>query len=352
MGDRFSRELRAFQELARVVASGPYVSDALEQRICREVKAAFRLERADFVHANGVASRYPLIEQARREGRAVADATRVAVPLQVGDRLLGFLIGDADGRALELNDDDLELLTALARVSAVFLEQAALHGRLQRSLDERNNFVSLASHELRTPIAVVHGIVSTLHLRGDELDRGQLRDLRATAHEQTTRLAVLTEQLLDLSRLEAGAVATRRERVRPRQLVDELLVRTVPHRLDDIVVEIDPELELESDPDGLERVLSNLIVNALRYGEPPVSVRCEGIRILVEDRGRGVDPAFVPRLFDRFARGRADRGGAGLGLAIAHSYAEALGGSLHYEPAQPRGARFALVLPRVTSRTG
>jgi signal transduction histidine kinase len=347
MVERLSYQLRAFQELAQAAASGPYDPDAIVDRICRGVCDAFDLERADFVRPDGAAARHPLIERARRELQAVTDGTRVAAPLCIDDDCLGFVIGDANGLPLALDGAALQLLTALARVGAVFVARADEHGRLERSLDERTNFVSLASHELRTPIAVVHGIVSTLHLRGDELDAERLRELRATAYEQTTRLALLTDQLLDLSRLEAGAVANRRVGVRLRELVEDLLERTVPQRRGDVVVEVDPTLELTTDPDALERVLSNLIVNALRYGRPRVHVRVEGPRILVEDSGAGVDPSLVPRLFERFTRGRRDRGGAGLGLAIARSYAEALGGSLVYEPAEPHGARFALVLPRV-----
>lgn len=351
MGEPLTRELRAFQELARAVASGPSDPDELLRRICAEIRRAFSLARADVVGSGGVAARHPLVERAGRERRAVTDGRRVAVPLLLDDRCLGFVIGDCEGAGMSFDDAGLQLLTALAAVAAVFVDRARAHGRLERSLDQRTTFVGLASHELRTPIAVVHGIVSTLHLRGDDLSAEQVRELRATAYAQTQRLALLTEQLLDLSRIEAGAVAERRVRVRPRELVDELLVRTVPERRREVAVEIDDALELETDPDGLERVLANLIVNALRYGEPPVRVAVEGSRIVVEDHGPGVPPELVPRLFDRFTRGSGERGGAGLGLAIARSYAEALGGSLAYEPSEPRGARFSLVLPRVAVAT-
>jgi signal transduction histidine kinase len=351
MGERLSRELRAFEDLVQTVASGPYDPDALLDRICREIRAAFGLRRADVVGAGTLAARHPLVERSAAEGRAVTDGGRVSVPLLVEGRCLGFVIGDCDGAEGDFGEPALQLLTALARVAAVFVDKARAHGRLERSLDERTNFVSLASHELRTPIAVVHGIVSTLHFRGDELSTEQLHELRTTAYTQTQRLALLTEQLLDLSRLEAGAVATRCERVRPRRLVEDMLARTVPDRLGDVAVEIDGSLELETDPDGLERVLSNLVVNALRYGSPPVRVLAEGPRIVVEDRGAGVDRELVPHLFERFTRGSSDRGGAGLGLAIASSYAQALGGRLAYEPAEPHGARFALVLPRVAITT-
>ena len=103
-------------------------------------------------------------------------------------------------------------------------------------------------------------------------------------------------------------------------------------------------------------MLSNLVANPLHYGEPPVTVtateRDTRLRLVVEDRGRGVPHAFVPRLFDRFTRSSASPGrseGAGLGLAIVQAYARALGGDIVYEPAEPQGARFEVVLPVVAS---
>jgi signal transduction histidine kinase len=100
-------------------------------------------------------------------------------------------------------------------------------------------------------------------------------------------------------------------------------------------------------------VAANLILNALRHGRPPVAVRAdegaEGFRLVVEDRGEGVPPEFVPHLFERFSRSaesrRSGTPGAGLGLSIAAAYAEAIGGRLGYEPAEPNGARFTLTLP-------
>jgi signal transduction histidine kinase len=114
---------------------------------------------------------------------------------------------------------------------------------------------------------------------------------------------------------------------------------------------VEPSCTLVADPVAFERVATNLIVNALRYGAPPVEVRVEGDprRLIVEDRGPGVAPEFVPRLFERFSRSdesrRSAAPGAGLGLSIASAYANALGGELSYEPAQPHGARFTLSLP-------
>jgi two-component system sensor histidine kinase MtrB len=99
-------------------------------------------------------------------------------------------------------------------------------------------------------------------------------------------------------------------------------------------------------------MLSNLVANSIRHGEPPVTITAVGedrhLRLVVEDRGRGVPPEFVPRLFDRFERSAEsrDRGdGSGLGLAIAQAYARAHGGEIVYGPAVPHGARFEVVLP-------
>ena len=219
-------------------------------------------------------------------------------------------------------------------------------------LDElKTQFISIASHELRAPIAVVHGIAATLHHRGNELDGDQLAELRSTLYTQSCRLAELADQLLDLSRLDAQAFARNPERIHPRERIDELLARIAPERIDEVEVEVEPSLEVVTDAHAFERVLGNLLSNALRYGEPPIEVRTswsEVVDVIVEDHGPGVPDEFVPLLFERFSQAddTPGREGAGLGLAIAKSFATAVGGDLVYEAAQPSGARFHFLLPR------
>lgn len=400
MAERPSRELQIFQRLARVVAKGPYdVADVLE-RICSEFRTAFSFGRGMVVRyrpedrtVHAVVQQevdwpgddwlpldwFPFLEQSLATGEAVLvhDARSeeampasvverfdvrsvVAVPLLIEGRCLGFLVGDCTGTALDLGADDLALLTALGLVAAVFVDKADQYAELQAAVEEvrkleqaKSDFVSVASHELRTPIAVVHGIAATLHARGSRLADDQLRELRAALYEHAVRLRSLAEQLLDLSRLDAGVVALRRERFRPRERFVALLGRIPPDQTHEVELAIDPELELETDPLAFERVASNLLENALRYGRPPVRVRLDAgnpVRLVVEDRGEGIDPEFVPRLFERFTRSETSysqrRDGAGLGLAIAASFAKAVGGTLSYEPANPRGARFTFLLPR------
>ena len=307
MPDRFSRELQAFQALARAVSEGPDDPEAILELLRSTVREGFGFARVGVVCPDELAAGHPLVRRALDEGRAVTEGSRVAVPIADGE-CHGVLIGDADGGPLDLGAAELGLLAALATVAAVFVAKAGEHGR---RLEARTSFVSLASHELRTPIAVVHGIVATLHQRGERLPAERRRELRATAFEHTTRLALLTEQLLDLSRLEAGALAATPRRFRPRALVEDLLERVAPDRRADVELELDPDLELEADPDALERILSNLIVNALRHGLPPVCVRAETgarPRLVVEDVGAGIEPELGPRLFERFARGGRGRG--------------------------------------------
>ena len=128
-----------------------------------------------------------------------------------------------------------------------------------------------------------------------------------------------------------------------------IVAGAVPQNEADVRVDADPQLEATIDARALDRIISNLLVNAFRYGRPPVIVRAgsaaSGLSIVVEDAGPGVSPEFVPQLFERFARGGSQ--GTGLGLAIARSYARAHSGELIYRPATPHGALFEVVLPAV-----
>jgi signal transduction histidine kinase len=248
-------------------------------------------------------------------------------------------------------------LRNLYELSRLFIAKVEQYDELQRALEElrrvdrlKDEFVAIASHELRAPIAVVHGIATTLHLRGEELQHAQVVELRQALYEQSARLHELTEQLLDLSRFDSGRMPVELRAFHPRDSVDGLLPQLAPDRLADVTVDIDPREAIVSDPVAFERVVGNLIGNALRYGEPPVLVRGGDhggpFRLSVEDRGPGVPPDFVPQLFERFTRvDQAKRGGAGLGLAIARGFADAVGAELKYEPAEPHGACFVLVLP-------
>ena len=255
-------------------------------------------------------------------------------------------------------EDEVSLLRSLGELTGLALDRSRLFAQerearaaLERADEIKSNFIALAAHELRTPVAAVHGVAETLHARGAELAEEQRVELRRMLLAQSTRLRLLVEQLLDLSRLEADAITIDPRPLPVRERVEEV-VAFAADEPETVVVAIPGDLEAPLDPAAFDRILTNLVVNAHRYGAPPIRVSAElrdrHFRLTVEDRGPGVPPELVPDLFERFTRGDAARAGGigtGLGLAIARSYAQAHRGDLLYEPAEPHGARFQLVLP-------
>jgi signal transduction histidine kinase len=357
MPERLPKDLNALYDIARAAGDGPYAHDAVLARIADRIGEVFGFSRVRLVGSTASPADEPALRAARAERAAAHRAGRVAVPLVESGRCTGFLVADCrPGQAPDASE--LQLLSAVGLLCGLFVARTDEYVALERSLEElrrldelKDELVSVASHELRGPIAVVHGIAATLDERGDDLEPDKRGALRRTLVEQTARLRDLAEQLLDLSRLEAGRLHVESHRLQPRALVEALLPRIAGEHAEEVEVRIDPAAEVVCDENAFERVVGNLVMNALRHGQPPVRV-CEleggqDFRLAVEDSGRGVDPAFVPQLFDRFTRSAQsrERGGAGLGLAIARRYAEAVGGELRYEPAEPQGARFVFSLP-------
>jgi signal transduction histidine kinase len=302
----------------------------------------------------------PLFRQAAEQRRTVVvrgrgedpilrdGGTSVIAPMAGRDVVLGFLAG-SNG---ELAPDHVAEIGAYADLVAAFLEQGLEQERLNRLGDLKNHFIALASHELRAPVAVIHGIGVTLDKRREQLDLDEVGRLHGILNDQTTHLAALVNQLLDLSRLEADAIKLRREEIVVRDFVESIVRTVAADDASHIELDVEPRVRALVDRNAFERIVSNLLANAVRYGAPPVRVvaaqRDTHLRLSVEDRGPGVGEDFVPRLFERFARGphgEQNTSGSGLGLAIAQSFAHAHGGELLYANAEPHGARFELVLP-------
>jgi signal transduction histidine kinase len=271
----------------------------------------------------------------------------------------GSLIISMSRYAPFFGDEEIAVLRTLGNLASLALDRSRLFVRerearlaLERADEMKSNFIALAAHELRTPVTSVHGVVATLDRLGDKLDPADRADLDEALRSQTERMRSLVEQLLDLSRLEADRVPIRPVPVPVRVELEELVAASAGERADEVEVQISGELEAVVDPTVLERVVSNLLTNALRHGAAPFVVSAtrtdRHLRVAVEDRGEGVPQDFVEELFERFSRSETARArglGSGLGLAIARSYAQAHGGELLYEPASPHGARFEFVVP-------
>jgi len=274
----------------------------------------------------------------------------VIVPLVAGGRFRGVLLADHGGSAFELDGPEKALLSTIGTLVAVLLEKVIAHYDLLHAGELKTDFIALASHELRTPSTALCGIAETLHERGDLLSADTRRRLSEVLYEEGRRLRRLIEQLLDLSRLEAPSLRIAPTRLAVRETTADIVRGVAAARADEIEIRIDPALVMRVDAEAFERIVSNLITNALCYGRGPIAVsaskRDRHFRLAVEDRGPGVPPELVPRLFDRFVRGDSPaKPGAGLGLSIARDYARAHGGELLFRNAAPHGARFELVVP-------
>jgi signal transduction histidine kinase len=220
----------------------------------------------------------------------------------------------------------------------------------------KNTFVSIVSHELKTPVALIKGYVSTLRREDAKWDKNIIKDSLAVIEEEADHLAAMIEDLLDASRLQAGGLTPNLSDISIPSLVERLAERfrtqTDKHT---IVVDFPKNFPvILSDEYRISQVISNLVSNAIKYspgGEIRISgkVRQDQAIITVGDEGPGIDQADIPYIFDRFYRSdQAVRQtkGAGLGLYLAKAIVEAHGGRIWVDPQPDTGARICFSLPR------
>jgi signal transduction histidine kinase len=271
----------------------------------------------------------------------------LGVPLVVAGDVLGVIhVGALVHR--RFTGEDVELLKLVADRVALAIERARLHEKTLQLDVLKTNFVAIASHELRTPATSVYGVLKTLLERDEQLSAGARKELLQVGVEQGERLRRLLEELLDLSRLDAPGI-----NLKPRPLLlASVLSEIVSEALSTggiVEVDVPDDLVVVADRLVLDRVVSNLLINAVRYGAEPITVSADvgdgELRITVEDSGQGVSEEIRPLLFERFARTDATNAGSGLGLAIGRAYANAHGGDLVYNQGES-GARFELIIPQ------
>jgi signal transduction histidine kinase len=289
--------------------------------------------------------------------------SRVLAPLLSGPETIGAIsVVRREPRAFSAGD--VELLSLLGRLVGSAVQNIRAYEAERTTAEElrrlsalRADFVSLVSHELRSPMASVIGSARTLQLRWRELTPEQRESFLALIAHETSRLAELIGDVLDTSRIEAGTFSYVFDDVDLGELVrdssaaaergqDEVPVRAVVH---------EPLPSVRADRERLRQVLVNLIDNAVKYSRPGEEVRVEArtangqVVIDVRDRGPGIAAEHQTVIFEKFGRiqiGEAAKPGTGLGLFIARSIAEAHGGSLavRSHPEQD-GATFTLSLP-------
>jgi PAS domain S-box-containing protein len=220
----------------------------------------------------------------------------------------------------------------------------------------KNTFVSIVSHELKTPVALIKGYVSTLRREDAKWDKNIVRDSLAIIEEEADHLASMIDDLLDVSRLQAGGMTPNLSDISIPMLVEHLVERfrtqTDKHTF---VLDFPKEFPIIlADEDRISQVISNLVSNAIKYstgGEIRISgqVRLKQVIICVIDQGPGIDPGDIPYVFDRFYRSdKAVRKtkGAGLGLYLAKAIVEAHGGQIWVDTRPGSGASICFSLPR------
>ncbi len=300
----------------------------------------------------------------REEPELVAAGLRseVVAPLAISGRVLG-MIALSRREANAFTSDDAELVTLLGRQLATAVEndrafeaERTAAEQLRRLAALRADFVSLVSHELRGPMASVVGCAATLRQRWRTLKAEQRESFLALIEEETGRLASLVGDVLDTSRLEAGTFTYSFSDVDIGELVREVAA-LVDLGHEEVAVRADvatPLPPVRADRERIRQLLINLLTNAVKYtvAGDEVEVRAAAedgsVAVSVCDHGPGISPEEQRVIFEKFGRAsttRSAKPGAGLGLFIARSIAEAHGGSIEVESREGAGATFTVRLP-------
>ncbi len=288
--------------------------------------------------------------------------SELVAPLMLGARPIGMFTLSRR-RVNAFDDEEIELVALLGRLVATAVQNMRAYDAERRRVEElgrlsalRADFVSLVSHELRSPMAAVIGAARTLQGRWPQLT-GEQRDVfLALIGDETSRLASLVGDVLDTSRLEAGTFTYRFEPVDLARLVGDAVDSAGYAQQDVRVVAAirDAPPPIRGDRERLRQVLGNLIDNAVKYSPAGAEVRVGvgvddgAVRIAVSDAGPGIPAEQQARIFEKFGRAEvpgASKPGSGLGLFISRSIAEAHGGSLEVSSHPGEGATFTITLP-------
>jgi PAS domain S-box-containing protein len=293
--------------------------------------------------------------------RGLGMRSALVLPLVARGRVLGCLslVYAESGRRYA--ETDLRFAEDLARRAALALDAATLYREAQEAVRLREEFLSIASHELKTPLTPLQLRLGTLarlarRASGGSLPSEDVAREVSLAQQQVTQISELISHLLDVTRIRAGQLKVHLEEVDLCRVVREVVARFSSQAEQvgcPLVLQVEGSLVGLWDALRLEQVVTNLVTNALKYAPgQPIVVRVwpEGDMacLTVRDEGMGIAPGLLTRLFERFERGVSERnyGGLGLGLYITRRIVEALGGSIHVTSEPQRGALFTVRLPR------
>jgi two-component system sensor histidine kinase KdpD len=289
-------------------------------------------------------------------------ADAVYFPIQGASGPLGVLALLPSSLRRVFLPEQQRLLETFLSQAALALERVRLAAAAQNAQIKveteslRNSLLAGISHDLRTPLSSIVGAASSLAEEPERLSEAARRELARTIYDEGRRMATLANNILDMARLDAGAVTLKREWVPIEEIVGGVLTRLRP-RLEGRPVRTalpnDAPL-VKLDAVLIEQVLVNIVENALKYTPSGTAIEISAefalssVTVTVADEGPGIPPGLEERLFDKFYRASPERAqsGVGLGLTICRAIVEAHGGTIHAENRVPRGAAFRFTLPR------
>ncbi|RZA09846.1 MAG: PAS domain S-box protein [Proteobacteria bacterium] len=283
------------------------------------------------------------------------------VPIVARGKIYGSLCFVAASAARIFRQEDLVVAEELGRRAGTAIDNALLYETARQAVEVRDNFLSIASHELKTPITSLKLHIQMTKRRISAApnvspDPVKLLEAMDRSEQQINRLSRLVDDLLDVSRIEAGRLNLFPERVNISSLLTDIVERYRDQGAAagcELKYEGASDIFADCDPFRLDQVLVNLVTNAFKYGSgKPVTVVAvqdtEGLSIQVRDQGMGIRPERIGRIFERFERAELHAGiaGLGLGLFIVRSIVEAHGGSVTVSSRAGEGSCFTVRLPK------
>jgi len=273
---------------------------------------------AGAVHASGapvIVNDYPRWEQATLTGRQSGIQAALAVPLVLGGRRVGALVIRSFERGAQFSDEEARLLTlfgdqaAAALVTAeAFSRQRQAMEQLERLNQQKSEFVSIVSHEFRTPLTGIQGFSEMM--RDEQLSIEEMREYAGDINRDAQRLTRMINEMLDLGRMESGRMSLRREPMDLNAVIGEVAARIRPNAPNHTVAfDLQKDLpKIDADRDRMTQVVSNLLNNAVKYsptgGEIAVSTHASAGTLLlrVSDQGVGIPEDALETIFERYAR--------------------------------------------------
>jgi PAS domain S-box-containing protein len=281
----------------------------------------------------------------------------VCVPLEARGQILGAITFAYETGGRRYRSDDVAFAESLAHRASLAIDNARLLRQAREAVRLRDEFLSIASHELKTPVTTLQLQLQSLLRRSPSGEMDAAGSRLSTAQRQVDRLGKLIDRLLDISRLTAGRLEMELETVDLRDVVDEVVSRFEEELRSSgcpLTVRGSGASAGRWDRSRVDQVVTNLLSNAIKYGSgKPIEVTLDGdektARLEVRDHGIGIAPHSLVRVFERFERAVSERhyGGLGLGLWIVRQIVDALGGSVRAESTPGQGSTFIVELPRV-----